>query len=166
MALPLSITSCSGDPEYNYTTPSSICETDIDSTALRNVLPPGDEFHAATRNLPVETCEVRIDDTRQVNITAYSYDQYRDPADYASVNEFTNPTAANLTENGEGLLWDGGAVVAWQCHNGEEHEDYRNVLAVINIYGDQTDGEEGREKAAEFARSYATGLTEKLRCEV
>ncbi len=159
------LAACGADAEYNYSVPDAICDTAVDSEALRALLSPGDTIEVAPRDTDVETCEVRIDDELEIEITGHSPYEPEDPMDYARTNEFEDPEEADLIEGGTGVVWEHGALAGWPCR-ADLAESYNNVLAVIHVFGDHADGDDRKDLIADFARGYMAGLSEKLECDV
>ncbi|UCM90775.1 hypothetical protein [Streptomyces marincola] len=156
-----------GGAEYRYTVPEEMCGASVHAEALRGLLPPGDVIDAAPRDIrSAKTCDVTVDDEVQISVTGYSSDETEDALTYARSNEFPEPEEVELIDGGSGAVWVDGAVAAWSCRDPSTYDSYTHVLAVIHVPGDHAEGDERRERVADFARSYVAGLAAKLDCDV
>ncbi|ARQ68203.1 hypothetical protein [Streptomyces marincola] len=162
LGLAVLLTACSGD-DTNYAIPAEICETAIAPETLQVLLPPGDEFEAASAPVSTTvTCEVSIDSRLYIDITGYAVVGALDPSEHARALQLENSVEENWGVGMPAVLADKGALVSLPCGAGDGTDA---MLVQILVIGDHVPENERRQRVTDFTRSYVTGLAEQLDCD-
>ncbi|MEU3661015.1 hypothetical protein AB0E77_14865 [Streptomyces sp. NPDC032940] len=162
----------SGKPGYGYAIPSQMCGVGVDQSALKSLLPPGEEgaVTEGAHDWERHTCRVVVEKKTELAMTV-ARDVAVDDAAKSGEEEFRNFRKISLerpvTSAGVG---DGGAVAWMTCRPRpgqpqEEMPDFPFTHLVLKIHTaaavkDSDKAADHRADLERFLRSYIPDLTE------
>lgn len=158
----LALAACGGD-ERDYTVPTSLCGTPVDSGLLEPLLPVGKEIGQekgfSGQEGPKQMCTVRVDGKAWL----VTHGEWREGGYTAldAVRDRRGRGGEHAVDGGKIAYWDQGAATVVPCRS-EKWKAQTFSVVVESVYRDGRKGDSDALKA--FVESYGKAVAERLPC--